>query len=197
MGKSWNTVVLTPSFMGDMNRMGCGDSGDGDSHLLSDQRADAAQIEESMSWKQFFSSDPCGCPSLPFTRMRHGSSPAVAFVPGCDRRRRLSAGNRSVPVSRQLAEVALDLDAMPELVRLTKEGPKSNRHGRSDRPPREDDFVSCPCGNTDGAGHGILRNLHRLEVFPKRNLSGRDGLFHIHIPLRHRDTRPWNFARGC
>ena len=28
-----------------------------------------------------------------------------------------------------------------------------------------DDLVDCPWGDADGAGHGILRNSHGLEVF--------------------------------
>ena len=79
----------------------------------------------------------------------------MAFAMGGQSRGRIDVGNQSVPFPRQLVEVALDLDAMPELVRLTEEGTKTNRHGRSDRPPAKDDFVNLPRGDTDGPGHGI------------------------------------------
>ena len=41
----------------------------------------------------------------------------------CDGNPRLNVTNQSVPAPGQLAKVALDLDAMLELVRLTEEGP--------------------------------------------------------------------------
>ena len=88
--------------------------------------------------------------------MKRRSNAVAAFALGCKGRSRLNVGNQSVPFPRQLAEIELNLDAMPELVRLTEEGAKTNRHGRSDRPPAKDDFVNRPWGDTDGAGHGIL-----------------------------------------
>ena len=85
------------------------------------------------------------------------------FVPLCrksgdaaQRSSRLDIDGKPMPVPFQLAKVALHLDSMPELVRLTKEGAKANRHGRCNRPPSMHYFVDCTWGNPDCAGHGIL-----------------------------------------
>ena len=40
------------------------------------------------------------------------------------------------------------------------------------------DFVDRPGGDTDGAGHGILRNTHRREVFFEENFAGDYGWLH-------------------
>ena len=69
---------------------------------------------------------PGGHLSLPFTRMLRWSSGVEPLATGCQCRGRLNAGNQSVPVTCELAKVALDLDAMPELVRLTEESAKAN-----------------------------------------------------------------------
>ena len=41
-----------------------------------------------------------------------------------------------------------------------------------------DDFVDRPGGDTDGAGHGILRNTHRREVFLEEDFAGGYGWLH-------------------
>ncbi len=99
--------------------------------------------------------------------MQRRSSAVAALATGCQGRSRFNVGNQSVSVPRQLAEVALDLDAVPELVRLTVEGAKMKRHGRRDRPSAKDDFVDA-LGETPMArpmAYSIER-CPRREVFP-------------------------------
>ena len=54
--------------------------------------------------------------------MQQSSSSVADLGKECDGNGRLNVTNQSVPAPCQLAKVALDLDAMPELVRLTEEG---------------------------------------------------------------------------
>ena len=76
-----------------------------------------------------------------------------------------------VSISGELAKVALYLNSVPELVRLTKKGTEANGHGRRNRPSTMHDFVYRARCNPDCAAHGILRNSHRLKVFLKQNLT--------------------------
>lgn len=76
------------------------------------------------------------------------------------------------------AEVALDLQAMPELGRLAKEGTEADGHGGGDRALAEHDFVDRAWRHTDGPGHGILGNAHRRQVLLEQDFPGCDRLGH-------------------
>ena len=53
------------------------------------------------------------------------------------------------------------------------------------------DFVDRPRGDTDGAGHDILRNTHRLEVFFEENFAGGYGWLHlVYLPGLSNPNRP-------
>lgn len=57
---------------------------------------------------------------------------------------------------RQGAEVALNLDAVPELGGLAEEGAEADRHGRGDGAFAEHDLVDGSWSHTDAAGYGVL-----------------------------------------
>lgn len=80
----------------------------------------------------------------------------------------------------QGAEVAFDLDAVPELGRLGEEGTETDGHGRGDGALAENDLVNGSRCHADGAGHGILRDAHGLKVFLQKYLTGGDGRVHAH-----------------
>lgn len=80
----------------------------------------------------------------------------------------------------QCAEVALDLDAVPELGRLGEEGTETDGHGRGDGSLAKHDLVDCTRGHADGSGHGILRDTHGLKVFFQEYLTGGDGRVHAY-----------------
>ena len=76
---------------------------------------------------------------------------------------------------RQCTEVALDLDAVPELRGLGEKGTEADGHGRGDGALAEHDFVDGARGHADSAGHGVLRNAHGLKIFLQEDLAGCDG----------------------
>ena len=76
---------------------------------------------------------------------------------------------------RQRAKVALDLHAVPELRRLVEEGAKADGHDGRDRPMPEHNLVDRTGSHADGAGHGVLGNPHRREVFLQQDFTGSDG----------------------
>lgn len=78
----------------------------------------------------------------------------------------------------QGAEVAFHLNAMPELGALGEKGADADGHGRGDGAFAEHDLVDGPRSHADGAGHGVLRNTHGLEVFLQENFAGWDGRSH-------------------
>lgn len=78
----------------------------------------------------------------------------------------------------QRAEVALHLQAVPELGGLAEEGSEADGHDGRDRTLAEDNLVDRAGRNADGAGHGILGNSHRSEVFLQQDFTGRDGRVH-------------------
>ena len=80
----------------------------------------------------------------------------------------------------QGTEVAFDLQAMPELGSLAEKGSETDGHDRSDRAVAEDDLVDRAGRHADGAGHGVLRNPHRGEVFLEQDFSGCDGRVHAY-----------------
>ncbi len=56
----------------------------------------------------------------------------------------------------EAAEVTLDLESVPELVRLAEESAEANGHGGRNRPFAENDLIDCPWGNADRTGHSVL-----------------------------------------
>jgi hypothetical protein len=61
---------------------------------------------------------------------------------------------------------------VPELRRLTEKGPEADGHDRSDRSVPKHDLVDRAGCDADGAGHGVLGNSHRIEVFLKKDFAG-------------------------
>lgn len=61
----------------------------------------------------------------------------------------------------QGAEVALDMDAVPEFRRLAEEGSKADGHGGCDGTAGVDDLVNGTGRDTDGAGGEVT--LGRME----------------------------------
>ena len=78
----------------------------------------------------------------------------------------------------QRAEVALHLQAVPELGRLAEKRSEADGHDGGDGAVPKDDLVDRAGRNADGAGHGILGNPHRSEVFLQQNFTGCDGRVH-------------------
>lgn len=84
---------------------------------------------------------------------------------------RPNAVDELAPVPGEPTKIAIDLNSMPELVRLSEECAEANRHGRRNRPPAMYDFVDRTRSNANRTTHCILRNPHRFEVFFKKNLA--------------------------
>ena len=77
----------------------------------------------------------------------------------------LNVGGEFLLILGEGAEVALDLDAVPEFRGLAEEGSKTDGHGGRDGSAGVDDFVDGTRSDADGAGHGVLRNTHGNQVF--------------------------------
>ena len=75
-------------------------------------------------------------------------------------------------------EVALNLEAVPELGVLAEEGAEADGHDGGDGTVAQHDLVDRAGRNTHGAGHGVLRNPHRGEIFLKQDFAGGDGWVH-------------------
>ncbi len=86
----------------------------------------------------------------------------------------------------QGAEVALDLNGVPEVIGLAEEGAKADGHGRGDGAFAKDDLVDGPGRHADGPRHGILGNGHGLEIFLQKDFAGSDGWLHGHNVTRYR-----------
>ena len=97
---------------------------------------------------------------------------------GCNGLGGLDAGDEPIAFAGEGAEVAFRLDAVPECVGLAEEDAEADGHGWSDGPLAEDDLVDPPQRHADGAGHGVLRDAHGLEIFFQQDLAGGDGSFH-------------------
>jgi len=69
-------------------------------------------------------------------------------------------------------EIALDLQPVPELGGLAEEGTEADGHDGSNRSVAEHDLVDRARGDSDSAGHGVLRNSHRREVFLEQDFTG-------------------------
>ena len=72
-------------------------------------------------------------------------------------------------------KITLDLQPVPELRGLAEKGAEAKRHDRRDRTVAEDDLVDRTRCHADGAGHGVLGNRHRSEVFLQQDFAGCDG----------------------
>ena len=66
-------------------------------------------------------------------------------------RSRPDPGRESFPLALQSPEVALDLDPVPEILRLTEEGSETDRLGRSDRLPGTISLITRGGTRTRGA----------------------------------------------
>ena len=95
-----------------------------------------------------------------------------------DRRSGPDVGGESLVVFGKGAEVALNLNAVPELRRLTEEGSEADRHGRSNGAASVDDLVDGARGDADGPRHGILGDAHRNEIFFQEDFARCDGWIH-------------------
>ena len=87
-------------------------------------------------------------------------------------------GGELLVVFGQGAEVALDLDAVPEFRGLAEEGSEADGHGWRDGTAGVDDLVNRTGSDADGAGHGILGNSHGNQVLFQKDLAGCDGWIH-------------------
>lgn len=65
-------------------------------------------------------------------------------------------GGEFLTILGQGAKVTLDLEAMPEFLRLAEEGSEADGHGGRDRSAGVDDLVDGTRRNADGTGHGVL-----------------------------------------
>lgn len=90
----------------------------------------------------------------------------------------------------QSSEVTLNLKPMPELGGLAEEGTEADRHGGRDCPSAQDDLVDGAGRHADGAGHGVLRNTHREQVFFEEDFAGCNGRAECHNEMRN----PLNFC---
>ena len=86
------------------------------------------------------------------------------------------------------AEVAFHLDAVPEGVGLAEKNAEADRHCRSDGPLVKHDLVDRPRRHADGAGHGVLRDAHGLEIVLQQDFAGGDGHFYGY--------NVWRYGRG-
>ena len=91
---------------------------------------------------------------------------------------RLNVGGEFSLVFGQSAEVALDLNSVPEFCGLVEEGSKTDGHRRRDGPAGVDDLVDGTRCDANGPGHGVLGNAHGNQVFLQKDLSGCDGWVH-------------------
>lgn len=98
----------------------------------------------------------------------------------------LDVGGELLLVFGQGAEVALDLDAVPEFRRLAEECSKTDGHGGRDGSAGVDDLVDGAGRDADGAGHGVLGNAHGIQVFLQQDLAGCDGWIHRYNVSRYR-----------
>ena len=80
----------------------------------------------------------------------------------------------------QGSKITLNLQAMPELGSLAEKGSEADGHDGSDRAVAEDDLVDRAGCHPDGAGHGVLGNPHRGEIFLEQDFSGCDGWVHAY-----------------
>ena len=69
---------------------------------------------------------------------------------------------------------------MPELGALAEEGAEADGHDRRDRAVAEDDLVDRARRDADGAGHGVLGNTHRDEVFLEQDFTRCNRRVHGH-----------------
>jgi len=90
----------------------------------------------------------------------------------------LDVGGELLLVLGKGAEVAFDLDAVPEFSGLAEESPEADGHGGGDGAAGVDDLVDCARGDADGAGHGVLGDAHGNEVFLQKDFAGCDGWIH-------------------
>ena len=91
---------------------------------------------------------------------------------------RPDARDKRTPFLGQGPEVAFHLQSMPEALGLAKESAETDRHGRRDGPPTEDDLVDGSRGDSDRARHGVLGNSQRLQILLQENLPGGDDWTH-------------------
>ena len=94
-----------------------------------------------------------------------------------DRLGRLDTGDELLAFAGEDAEVAFHLDAVPEGVGLAEEDTEAYGNGRSDGSLAEGRSIDRPRWHADGAGHGVLRNAHGLEVSSSRISSRVMGAF--------------------
>lgn len=80
----------------------------------------------------------------------------------------------------QGAEITFDLQAVPEFGGLAEKGTKADRHGGRDGALTENDLVNGAGRHAKGAGHGVLRNTHRQQVFFEEDFAGSDWRVHSH-----------------
>ena len=90
---------------------------------------------------------------------------------------RLDASREFLPLPCERAEISLDLNPVPESVRLTEESAEADRYRWRDGAFAEHDFVDRPRRHTYSPSHDVLRNAHRLQVFFQQDFAGSDGLF--------------------
>ena len=94
-------------------------------------------------------------------------------------------------LSGQTAEIALHLDAIPEILGLAEKGTEADGHGGSDGALPEHDFIDGTGWHTDGTGHGILRDTHGLEIFFEQDFARGNRWVHGHIVVP-RHLQEWN-----
>ena len=83
------------------------------------------------------------------------------------------------------AEVALDLEAMPEVLGLAEKGAEADGHGWGDGALAKDDFIDGARRNADGACHGVLGDAHGEEVLLKKDFAGCNWRFNGYNVWRH------------
>ena len=98
----------------------------------------------------------------------------------------LDVGGELFLVLGEGAEVALDLDAVPEFGGLIEERPEADGHGGSDGAAGMDDLVDGAWGDADRTGHGVLGDSHGNQVFLQKDFAGCDGWNHGYNVSRYR-----------
>ena len=108
---------------------------------------------------------------------------------GCQFRSRFDSLGEFFLFAGEGAKITLDLEAVPKGFGLVKEGSKTNRHGGSDGPLSQDDFIDGSGRNANRPRHRVLRNPHWFEVIFEEYLAHANWCLHDYNVPRYKRKR--------